>query len=29
MMQLDDGLKQKGAKTRVMHTLEILARAIR
>jgi glycolate oxidase iron-sulfur subunit len=29
MMQLADGLKQRGAKTRVMHTLEILARAIR
>lgn len=29
MMQLSDGLKQRGAKTRVMHTLEILARKIR
>lgn len=29
MMQLADGLKQRGAKTRVLHTLEILARAIR
>ena len=29
MMQLSDGLKQQGAKTRVMHTLEILARKIR
>ena len=29
MMQLSDGLKQQGAKTRVMHTLEILARRIR
>ncbi len=29
MMQLADGLKQQGAKTRVMHTLEILARKIR
>ena len=29
MMQLADGLKQRGAKTRVMHTLEILARKIR
>lgn len=29
MMQLSDGLKQRGAKTRVMHTLEILARRIR
>jgi glycolate oxidase iron-sulfur subunit len=28
MMQLSDGLKQHGAKTRVMHTLEILARSI-
>jgi glycolate oxidase iron-sulfur subunit len=29
MMQLADGLKQRGAKTRVMHTLEVLARKIR
>lgn len=29
MMQLADGLKQRGAKTGVMHTLEILARSIR
>lgn len=29
MMQLSDGLKQSGAQTRVMHTLEILARKIR
>ena len=29
MMQLSDGLKQQGAKTRVMHTLEVLARRIR
>jgi glycolate oxidase iron-sulfur subunit len=29
MMQLADGLKQRGAKTTVMHTLEILARKIR
>jgi glycolate oxidase iron-sulfur subunit len=29
MMQLSDGLKQRGAKTRVMHTLEILARRLR
>jgi glycolate oxidase iron-sulfur subunit len=29
MMQLSDGLKQRGARTRVMHTLEILARRIR
>lgn len=29
MMQLADGLKQRGAQTRVMHTLEILARKIR
>ena len=29
MMQLADGLKQQGAKTRVLHTLEVLARAIR
>ncbi|MCM2359133.1 MAG: (Fe-S)-binding protein, partial [Geobacteraceae bacterium] len=29
MMQLSDGLKQRGAKTRVLHTLEILARRIR
>lgn len=29
MMQLSDGLKQRGAKTRVMHTLEVLARKIR
>lgn len=29
MMQLSDGLKQRGNRTRVMHTLEILARAIR
>jgi len=28
MMQLSDGLKQQGARTRVMHTLEILARKI-
>jgi glycolate oxidase iron-sulfur subunit len=28
MMQLADGLKQRGAKTRVMHTLEVLARKI-
>ena len=29
MMQLSDGLKQRGAATRVMHTLEVLARKIR
>lgn len=29
MMQLSDGLKQRGTRTRVMHTLEILARRIR
>jgi glycolate oxidase iron-sulfur subunit len=29
MMQLADGLKQRGAKTGVMHTLELLARNIR
>jgi glycolate oxidase iron-sulfur subunit len=29
MMQLSDGLKQRGAKTGVMHTLELLARDIR
>jgi glycolate oxidase iron-sulfur subunit len=29
MMQLSDGLKQVGAKTRVMHTLEVLARKIK
>jgi glycolate oxidase iron-sulfur subunit len=29
MMQLADGLKQRGAKTRVMHTLELLARNMR
>jgi len=29
MMQLSDGLKQRGNRTRVMHTLEILARSIR
>jgi glycolate oxidase iron-sulfur subunit len=29
MMQLSDGLKQGGVSTRVLHTLEILARAIR
>jgi glycolate oxidase iron-sulfur subunit len=29
MMQLSDGLLQAGAKTRVMHTLEVLARKIR
>ena len=29
MMQLDDGLKQHGARVRVMHTLEILARSLR
>ncbi|RII29213.1 MAG: (Fe-S)-binding protein [Geobacter sp.] len=29
MMQLSDGLKQVGARTRVMHTLEILARKLR
>jgi len=29
MMQLSDGLQHAGAKTRVMHTLEILARNIR
>ncbi len=29
MMQLADGLKQRGTRTRVMHTLEILARRIR
>lgn len=29
MMQLSDGLKQGGTATRVLHTLEILARAIR
>lgn len=28
MMQLSDGLQQRGAKTRVMHTLEVLARNI-
>lgn len=28
MMQLSDGLQQRGAQTRVMHTLEILARRI-
>jgi len=28
MMQLSDGLKQRGSRTRVMHTLEILARSI-
>jgi hypothetical protein len=27
-MQLSDGLKQHGSKTRVLHTLEILARNI-
>jgi glycolate oxidase iron-sulfur subunit len=29
MMQLSDGLKQAGARTRVLHTLEILARSLR
>lgn len=29
MMQLSDGLKQRGNRTRVMHTLEILARSLR
>ncbi|HEX9022875.1 MAG TPA: (Fe-S)-binding protein, partial [Geobacteraceae bacterium] len=29
MMQLSDGLKQCGAGTKVMHTLEFLARSIR
>jgi glycolate oxidase iron-sulfur subunit len=29
MMQLADGLKQRGARTRVMHTLEVLARSLR
>lgn len=29
MMQLSDGLKQGGARTRVLHTLEILARKLR
>ena len=29
MMQLSDGLKQAGARTRVLHTLELLARKIR
>ena len=29
MMQLSDGLHHQGAKTRVMHTLEILARRLR
>ncbi len=29
MMQLSDGLKQRGNRTRVLHTLEILARALR
>uniref|UniRef100_A0A831XKU0 Glycolate oxidase iron-sulfur subunit n=1 Tax=Geobacter metallireducens TaxID=28232 RepID=A0A831XKU0_GEOME len=29
MMQLSDGLKQRGCRTRVLHTLEILARALR
>ena len=29
MMQLSDGLKQKGSTTKVIHTLEILARKIR
>ncbi|MSM40151.1 MAG: 4Fe-4S dicluster domain-containing protein [Geobacter sp.] len=29
MMQLSDGLKQHGQKTRVMHTLELLARRLR
>lgn len=29
MMQLSDGLKQQGTKTRVMHTLEVLARKVR
>ncbi|BDV41318.1 glycolate oxidase iron-sulfur subunit [Geotalea uraniireducens] len=29
MMQLSDGLKQRGARTRVMHTLEVLARSLR
>jgi hypothetical protein len=28
-MQLSDGLKQRGMQTRVMHTLELLARRIR
>ncbi len=28
MMQLSDGLKQRGNRTRVMHTLEVLARAL-
>lgn len=29
MMQLSDGLKQQGSRTRVMHTLEILARGLK
>jgi len=29
MMQLDDGLKQHGSRTRVLHTVEVLARALR
>ncbi|WP_298440269.1 (Fe-S)-binding protein [Geobacter sp.] len=29
MMQLSDGLKQRGNRTRVMHTLEVLARSLR
>ncbi|WP_298270251.1 (Fe-S)-binding protein [Geobacter sp.] len=29
MMQLSDGLKQRGTRTRVMHTLEVLARSLR
>jgi glycolate oxidase iron-sulfur subunit len=29
MMQLADGLRHRGAKTRVMHTLEVLARKVR
>jgi glycolate oxidase iron-sulfur subunit len=29
MMQLSDGLKQAGSRTRVLHTLEILARSLR
>ena len=28
MMQLSDGLKQQGARTRVLHTLEVLARRL-
>ena len=29
MMQLDDGLKQHGSRTRVLHTVEVLARTLR